>query len=63
MFKNIIAPVQAWLLSQGKCVGCGRELPKKSGKGLVNVTCHCGRMYMYDHEAGKFRRATLDEIK
>lgn len=63
MFKNIIAPVQAWLLSQGKCVGCGRELEKKSGKGLVRVTCHCGRVYMYDSEAATFRRATIDEIK
>ncbi len=63
MFKNIIAPVQAWLLSQGKCVGCGRELPKKSGTGLTKVICHCGRIYMYDSVADKFRRATLDEIK
>ncbi|MDP1722809.1 MAG: hypothetical protein Q8L37_06405 [Candidatus Gottesmanbacteria bacterium] len=63
MFKNIISPVQAWLLSQGKCVGCGRELGKKTGKGLIRVTCHCGRVYMYDSAGGKFRRATLDEIK
>ncbi len=63
MFKNIISPVQAWLLSQGKCVGCGRELEKKSGNGLVRVTCHCGRVYMYEGVAGKFRRATLDEVK
>ncbi len=63
MFKNIIAPVQAWLLSQGKCVGCGRELPKKASTGLMKVTCHCGRIYMYDSGADKFRRATLDEIK
>lgn len=63
MFKNIISPVQAWLLSQGKCVGCGRELEKKSGKELVRVTCHCGRVYMYDSAGVKFRRATLDEVK
>ncbi|KKW09987.1 MAG: hypothetical protein UY48_C0025G0004 [Candidatus Gottesmanbacteria bacterium GW2011_GWB1_49_7] len=70
MFKNIIAPMQAWLLSQGKCVGCGRLLEKKAEKslpagrqGLVQVTCVCGRVYMYDTAGGKFRRATLDEIK
>lgn len=63
MFKNIIAPVQAWLLSQGKCVGCGRLLEKKSGKGLVRVTCHCGRVYMYDSGTASFRRATIDEVK
>lgn len=63
MFKNIIAPMQAWLLSQGKCVGCGRLLERKSGKGVVQVTCVCGRVYMYDTAGKKFRRATFDEIK
>jgi len=63
MFKNIIAPMQAWLLSQGKCVGCGKPLERKEGTGLVRVTCVCGRVYMYDATGKKFRRATLDEIK
>jgi len=63
MFKNIIAPMQAWLLSQGKCVGCGKPLEQKQGKGLIRVTCICGRIYMYDIDGKKFRRATLDEIK
>jgi uncharacterized Zn finger protein (UPF0148 family) len=59
MFKNIIAPMQAWLLSQGKCVGCGKPLARKNGK----VVCVCGRIYMYDAGSARFRRATLDEIK
>jgi hypothetical protein len=63
MFKNIIAPVQAWLLSQGKCVGCGKLLNKPQGKGLLQITCACGRMYMYDAQSNKYRRATLDEVK
>jgi hypothetical protein len=63
MFKNIIAPMQAWLLSQGKCVGCGKVLEQKKGTGAVRVTCVCGRVYMYDTEGRRFRRATLDEIK
>ena len=63
MFKNIIAPVQAWLLAQGKCVGCGKPLTRKASAGPVKVTCVCGRIYMYDPEGRKFRRATLDEIK
>lgn len=59
MFKNLISPVQAWLLSQGKCVGCGMPLSKgvKSGK---NVTCKCKRIYI--EENGKYRRAKLDEV-
>lgn len=63
MLKNIIAPVQAWLLSQGKCVGCGRVLSKRKGQGLVRIDCVCGRIYMYDSQEAKYRRATLDEIK
>ncbi len=63
MFKNIIAPMQAWLLSQGKCVGCGKLLEKSTKKGVSKVICVCGRIYMYDSEGGTFRRATLNEIK
>ena len=63
MLKNIIAPVQAWLLSQGKCVGCGRTLSKKKGNGFARVDCACGRVYMYDSQSDKYRRATVDEIK
>lgn len=63
MFKNMIAPMQAWLLAQGKCVGCGKLLERKDGKGLVQVTCECGRIYMYDTGSRRFRRATFDEAK
>ena len=63
MFKNIIGPVQAWLLSQGKCVGCGKLLPKKKGESTGRVTCECGRIYIYDGGSDLYRRATFDEIK
>lgn len=65
MFKNVIAPIQAWLLSQGKCVGCGMPLNKvkselhKYGK---KVTCKCGRIYIYSPKDKKYRRALLDEV-
>lgn len=58
MFKNLISPVQAWLLSQGKCVGCGIPL----GKGKVSgdkVVCKCKRVYI--KEGDKYRRARLEE--
>jgi len=28
MLKNMISPIQAWLISQGRCVGCGKPLDK-----------------------------------
>jgi predicted nucleic acid-binding Zn-ribbon protein len=66
VFKNVIAPIQAWLLSQGRCVGCGRELSngKKEARrdGTQKVTCACGRIFIYDPQTKKYRRALLEEV-
>lgn len=66
MFKNVIAPIQAWLLSQGKCVGCGRELSegKREEKrdATEKVTCKCGRIFIYDTKTKRYRRALLEEV-
>lgn len=64
MLKNVIAPIQAWFLSQGRCVGCGTPLTQgkkaKHAKG-TKVTCEkCGRIYI--ENAGKYRRALLEEV-
>ncbi|HZZ98978.1 MAG TPA: hypothetical protein VFG51_03530 [Candidatus Saccharimonadia bacterium] len=64
MFKNVIAPVQAWLLSQGQCVGCGMPLAKgtlrKTHDGTEIVTCRCGRTYLKTAE-NRYRRARMSE--
>ena len=68
MFKNIIAPVQAWLLSRGTCVGCGTSLSegKKVSsakvKGMDQVTCKCGRIFIYNEKTNTYRRALLSEV-
>ena len=66
MFKNVIAPIQAWLLSQGRCVGCGRELSLgkviKQRDGFDKVTCACGRIFIRDEKTKKYRRALLEEV-
>jgi len=66
MFKNIIAPVQAWLLSRGQCVGCGTPLDKakkmKRKDGTEKVTCKCGRIFIYDPKTKKYRRALFEEV-
>ena len=66
MFKNIIAPVQAWLLSRGQCVGCGMPLEKGKREdrkdGTEKVTCRCGRIFIYDKKSGKYRRALFEEV-
>jgi len=64
MIKNVIAPMQAWLLSQGRCVGCSTPLSKgktSRHKNGSKVTCRCGRIYIKD-EKGKYRRALLTEV-
>lgn len=67
MFKNVIAPVQAWLLSQGKCVGCGSPLSEAEKKGKKNgmdlVICKCKRGYFFDSTKKTYRRALQSEIK
>lgn len=65
MFKNLISPIQAWLLSQGRCVGCGESISKgftKKVKNLNTVTCRCGRIFVHDQVKKTYRRALFDEI-
>jgi len=66
MFKNVIAPVQAWLLSQGRCVGCGMPLSKgkqeKRKGNMAKVVCKCGRIFIYNPKTKKYRRALFEEV-
>jgi len=65
MFKNIISPVQAWLLSRKQCVGCGAPLSKgqrTSHKKGEKVTCKCGRIFIYNSKTKKYRRALFEEV-
>jgi len=66
MFKNIIAPIQAWLMVQGKCVGCGMVLAKGEKvdrkDGTEKIICKCGRIYIYDKKTKKYRRALVKEV-
>ncbi|QQG47769.1 MAG: hypothetical protein HY044_01615 [Candidatus Woesebacteria bacterium] len=65
MLKNIVSPIQAWLLSQGRCVGCGKflsEMNHSKFKGdEEKVTCACRRVYIYNKKTKKYRRALLNE--
>ena len=67
MIKRIIAPVQAWVILQGKCAGCGRNLAvgKKYERSdnTQKVVCKCGRIYIFEKRTGKFRRASFAEGK
>jgi len=66
MFKNVISPIQAWLMSQGKCVADGKLLSKakkeKRKDGSLKVTHECGRIYIYNPKTKVYRRALLEEV-
>ncbi|MBU1085546.1 MAG: hypothetical protein ABIJ43_00580 [Candidatus Beckwithbacteria bacterium] len=66
MFKNVIAPVQAWLLSRGQCVGCGQSLKDGKSTKLNNqrekISCKCGRIFVYELKTKKYRRALFEEV-
>jgi hypothetical protein len=66
MIKKIIAPVQAWILLQGKCVGCGRSLSLaqkiEKNNNTKKVICRCGRIFIFDKRKGKYKRADLSEV-
>jgi DNA-directed RNA polymerase subunit RPC12/RpoP len=66
MLKNAIAPIQAWLMSQGRCVGCGKPLKGaksiKHVEGTEKITCTCGRIFVYNPKTKTYRRALLEEV-
>jgi len=66
MFKNVIAPVQTWLLLHGQCVGCGKSLSKATKIPLNSesekATCQCGRIFIFDLKKRCYRRALFEEV-
>ncbi|OGD81453.1 hypothetical protein A3A54_01620 [Candidatus Curtissbacteria bacterium RIFCSPLOWO2_01_FULL_39_62] len=66
MIKKIFAPVQAWILLQGKCVGCGKSLTlaikNDRRDNRQQVICSCGRIFIFDKRNGRYRRALQKEI-
>ncbi len=64
MIKNFIAPIQTWLLTQKRCVGCGTPLNQaknKKSNPRKMVVCRCGRIYIFENK-GIYRRARFDEV-
>lgn len=62
--KKLISPLQSWLLSTGRCVGCGMPLgrgKKELNEGQEKITCKCGRIFIFDLQSQKYRRALLEE--
>ncbi len=70
VLRSVISPVQLWLLSQGRCVGCGRNLSlatksktkTSSAGGGDKLICECGRIFIQDTKTKNIRRALLEEV-
>jgi len=66
MLKNVIAPIQAWLLSQGRCVADGQPLTdakhEKRSDGTEKVTHSCGRIFIFEPRTKTYRRALFEEV-
>ena len=66
-FKAAIKPLQMWLLKNGRCVGCGKELEKSAQVKKKNskedfYVCECKRVYVYHKKSKIYRRALLKEF-
>lgn len=63
--RKLIEPMQMWLLMQGRCVACGRELQyqrRQGANGKTLVTCRCNRVFVKEDSLVGYRRATLEDI-
>ena len=65
MIKKLLAPIQSWILLQGKCVGCGKNLllgrKFKRSDNKDKVICSCTRIFIFDKRTGKYKRASIEE--
>lgn len=68
MLKKLIAPFQERLLEKKVCPGCLQNLEHQYNRKInlnqtEQVTCNCGRIYIYDKELDKYRRAIMSEVR
>jgi len=61
LWQQIVAPLQQWLLEQGRCVGCGTLLSSRKSEtksGGEVIACSCGESYLYLPKTHLFKRLT-----
>jgi DNA-directed RNA polymerase subunit RPC12/RpoP len=64
ILQQIFAPVQQWLLEQGKCVACGGDLSAGEREPIAGgevITCPCGEQYFHLPKAQLYKRLFLEE--
>jgi len=68
MLKKLISPLQLMLLQRKLCPGCTRNLdeqPKRLTRmnQTEQITCSCGRIFIYDKQLDTYRRALDAEVR
>lgn len=60
--QQVVAPLQQWLLEQGKCLTCGEALkPEVKGSKATVVKCPCGETYLYLPKANLYKRLNANK--
>ncbi len=60
--RDVIMPIQKWLLSEGRCSSCGEALPggaKTKGDSHIVVRCSCSRSFEYFPKENYFQKMFL----
>lgn len=60
--KDVIMPIQRWLLGEGRCSSCGEYLESQGKKKLNShfvVTCVCSHAFEYWPKEHHFEKAYL----
>jgi len=66
ILKQIIGPIQQWLLEEGKCVSCGGSLAPHFKRSHVEagaevISCPCGQVYLYLPKAKLYKRLSANK--
>lgn len=60
--REVITPIQKWLLKEGKCSSCGEDLnsrEKSKSHDHYMVTCSCSHEYAYYPKEDYYEKAYL----
>lgn len=67
VLKKLIAPLQQALIQKKMCPGCTRSLDEQLERiprlnQTEQVSCECGRIFIYDKQLDTYRRALASEL-
>lgn len=64
--ESVITSMQQWLLAQGKCVSCGKDLgdvDRIPDNGHFLITCKCRKVFVWEPTTRIYRLAYLEDVR